>query len=200
MALIVATLQADILSTFLAMDSIVEGGDEYQAKELAKAIKKYILTGQTSTTDTGAAPAGSYSGASIGTMTIDNTQLENDLLNTFNAKYGDDDLADHIAMDIDNACKAKDTVQATSTGTVTTPSGATSNFSGPAVGNFTGTKTLISTPLKECFSSMINMLNGGNQLYAQVLASAIDSYLKAGTISVQLKSPFLSGSGSGKIA
>jgi len=200
MALVALTLQANLLKTYLAMNDIVEGGDEYQAKNVAKNIKDYILAGKTVTTDSGTASAGAYAGASEGTMTIDASQLEKDLLKTFNAKYGDDDLADHIATDIDNACKANDTVQATSKGIVTTPSGATSNFSGSAVGKFTGTKTLISTPLKTCFSSMTSMLTGGNELYAQVLATAIDAYMKAGTISVQLKSPFLSGSGSGKIA
>lgn len=200
MALVVLTLQADLLATYLAMNGIEKGGDEYQAEKVSQAIKTYILTGKTATTDSGAAPAGSYSGASEGVMTIDADQLEEDLLKTFNAKYGDDDLADHMATDIDNACKAADTVQATSTGTVTTPAGVSSNFSGPAIGKFAGTKALISTPLKTCFKSMIGMLVGGNELYAQVLAAAVDAYLKAGTITVQLKAPFVSGSGSGKIA
>lgn len=197
MALVSATLQADILATFLAMNDIVEGGDEYQAEKVSKAIKNYILAGKTTTSDSGATPAGSYSGASEGVMTIDASQLEEDLLNTFNAKYGNDDLADHIATDIDNACSEADTVKATSKGTV---SSTGSSFSGPAIGKFTGDKTLISTPLKTCFSSMTGMLTGGNDLYAQVLATAVDAYMRAGTISVQLKSPFVSGSGSGTIA
>jgi len=44
------------------------------------------------------------------------------------------------------------------------------------------------------------MVTGGNELYAQVLAAAIDAYMNAGTITVQLKAPFVSGAGSGKIA
>jgi hypothetical protein len=133
-------------------------------------------------------------------MTIDASQLEDDLLATFNAKYGDDDLADHIATDIDNACKADDTVIQTSSGTVTTPAGVSSSYSGPAVGKFAGTKSLISTPLKACYKSMTGMLAGGNELYAQIFSAAVDAYMKAGTITVQLKPPFVSGSGSGKIA
>jgi len=200
MALVSATLQADLIIAYLAMNSIVEGGREYEAEKVAKAIKKFILTGQTSTTDTGAAPAGAYAGAGVGVMTIDDSQLEEDLLATFNAGYGDDDLADHIATDIDNACKADDTVKETSSGTVTTPAGATSSFSGPAIGKFVGTKSLISTPLKACYKSMKGMLAGGNELYAQIFSAAVDDYLKKGTITVQLKSPFLSGAGGGKIA
>jgi len=200
MALVATTLQADLLATYLAMNNIVDDGDKYQAKNVAKDIKKYILAGKTTTTDVGAAPAGGYAGVSEGTMTIDAEQLEKDLFDTFDAKYNDDDLADHIATDIDNACSAEDTVQATSKGKVTTPSGATSDFSGPAIGKFSGTKSLISTPLKTCFRLMWDMVTGGNELYAQVFAAAIDAYMKAGTITVQLKSPFLSGSGSGKIS
>jgi hypothetical protein len=200
MALVAGTLQADFLTIFRAMNDKEKGGNEYQAEEMAKAIKKYILAGQTSTSDSGAAPAGNYNGAGIGAMTIDDSQLKDDLLATFEAKYGDDDLADHMAADIDSACAADDTVSETSSGTVTTGSGAAVPFSGPAIGKFAGTKTLISTPLKACFKSMIGMLAGGNQLYAAQLAAAVDAYMKAGTISVELKSPFVSGSGSGKIA
>jgi hypothetical protein len=200
MALVVATLQADLLAAFLAMNSVVDGGNEYHAQKMAEAIKKYILAGQTSTTDSGAAPAGSYAGAGAGVMTIDDARLKSDLQTTFEAAYGDDDLADHMAADIDRACAADDTISETSSGTVTTGSGATVPFSGPAVGKFAGTKTLISTPLKACFQSMIGMLTGGNQYYAAQFAAAVDAYMKAGTIAVQLKPPFSSGSGSGKIA
>jgi hypothetical protein len=199
MALPVATLQADFLAAFLTMNSIVEGGNEYQAEKMAGAIKKYILAGQTSTADSGSAPAGAYAGSGVGVMTIDDSQLKDDLFATFEAGYSDDDLADHMATDVDNACKADNTVTETSKGKVTTGSGATVDFSGPAIGKFSGSKSLISTPLKACFKAMIGMLEGGNQLYAAQLSEAIDAYMKAGTITVQLKPPFSSGSGSGKI-
>jgi hypothetical protein len=200
MALIPSALQTNFIAVFTAMNDIAEGGDDYCAAEMASSIKTYILAGQTLTVDSGAAPAGSYAGAGVGVMTINDSQLKDDLLATFKAWYGDGDLADHIAADIDNACKADNTVHGTSSGIVTTGSGVTIPFSGPAVGKFTGTKTLISAPLKACFQSMAEMPSGGNQLYAAQLAAAIDAYLKAGTISVQLKPPFVSGSGSGKIA
>jgi hypothetical protein len=200
MALIPSTLQAKIITVFDAMNNITENGNEYCAGEMADAIKTHILTGQISTVDSGVAPAGSYVGSSIGVMTISDSALKDDLLSTFTAGYGNDDLADHIAADIDNACIANDTVQGTSTGTVTTGSGATVPFSGPAVGKFTGTKTPIATALKTCFKSMNGMTSGGNQLFAEQLSTALDAYLKAGAITVQLKPPFSSGSGSGKIA
>jgi hypothetical protein len=202
MAMVVATLQADLLTAFLAMNEIMDGsGDAYCAEKMAKAIKTYILTGKTQTTDSGAAPAGSYSGSGSGTMTINETDLKSDLQKTFEAAYDDDSLAEHMATDIDNACKADSTVTETSNGIVTTPSGATSGFSGPAIGKFSGDKSKIETALKSCFSIMKNMTStGGNELYAAQLSIAVDAYLKAGKISVQLKPPFVSGSGNGKIA
>jgi hypothetical protein len=196
MALVVTLLETDISASFMAMNDIVEGGNKYKAEKIAEAIKKYILAGVTNTNDTGVAPGGSYTGKSVGTMTIPESQLKDDLLSTFEAGYGDDDYAEHMATDIDNACSANNTVQATSTGTVTSTG---SSFSGTAVGKFSGDKTIISTPLKTCFQSMIGMLAGGNDLYAKILSTAIDAYMKAGTIKVELKTPFISGSGSGKI-
>jgi hypothetical protein len=200
--MVVATLQADLLTAFLAMNSMMDGtGDAYCAEKMALAIKTYILTGQTSTTDAGAAPAGTYTGNGTGTMAIDNGQLKTDLQAAFEAKYSDDDLAAHMAADIDNACKADDTVQELSSGTVVTPAGVSSNFSGPAIGKFSGNKSKIETPLKACFNTMRGMLTGGgNELYAAQLAIAVDAYLKDGDIAVELKPPFSSGSGSGKIS
>lgn len=200
MAMVVATLQTDLLTIFLAMNSIFEDGDGYCADEMSKAIQKYILTGQVATVDAGAAPAGAYVGAGIGVMTIDADILSEDLLTTFTAGYTNDGLADHIATDIDNACKENGIVKTTSIGTVTTPVGATTPFTGPGEGSFIGAKTSIATLLKACFSMMNNMPVGGNEYYASQLAIAIDAYLKAGTIDVELQSPFSSGAGSGKIA
>ncbi|GHV79117.1 hypothetical protein AGMMS49944_09080 [Spirochaetia bacterium] len=200
MALVTTTLETALLAAFLAMNSMSDGGDAYCADKMSAAIKAFILTGQVTTTDTGAAPAGSYSGAGVGTMTIDADSLKSDLQSTFQAKYSNNDLAAHMATDIDSACKADKTVKTTSTGTVTIPAGGTIPFSGPGEGKFTGTKSSIETTLKACFSAMDNMATGGNQYYAAQLASAVNSYLKAGAISVTLKSPFISGSGSGVIA
>jgi hypothetical protein len=200
MALVTTTLETALLAAFLAMNSMSEGGDAYCADKMSSAIKTFILTGQVTTTDTGAAPAGSYAGSGVGTMTIDADSLKSDLQSTFQAKYSNNDLATHMATDIDNACKADNTVNTTSTGTVTIPAGGTIPFSGPGVGKFTGTKSSIEMTLKACFSAMNNMATGGNQYYAAQLAAAVNSYLKAGSINVTLKPPFLSGSGSGKIA
>jgi hypothetical protein len=202
MALVPAAFEKDLKAIYAAMDSIMDGsGNDYQAKEAAKAIEKYILTGQTSTTDSGAAPAGSYSGKGTGTMTIDAGALESALKITFNAGSDNPTIAANMATDIDNACKADNTVSETSSGTVTTSSGATIGFSGPAIGKFSGTKTKISAPLAACFEAMNGMMTGGgNDYYAAQFAAALTDYLTEGTITVQLNTPFSSGSGNGKIA
>ena len=202
MALVPVTFETDLKAIYTAMDSLMDGsGTRYEAREAAKAIRKYILTGLTSTTDSGAAPAGSYSGQGTGAMTIDANALENALYITFSTGSNNPTLAANIAADIDNACKTDNTVSETSTGTVTAPSGADSSFSGPAIGKFTGDKTKISAPLASCFETMNGMMSGGgNDYYAAQFAAALTSYLTAGTITVQLKPPFTSDSGSGRIA
>ena len=199
MALVVSVLQNDLLSVFLAMNNIYENGDRYMADNVAAKIKSYILTGNTQTTDTGTAPAGAYTGKGSGKMTIDNSSLANDLYSTFVNLKDNDDLASRMAADIDKACSAQNTVAETSTGTVTTSSGATSAFSGTAQGKFSGNKAVIESKLKSCFSAMDSMTSGGNEYFAKEMAEAVDSYLKNGTISVTLKSPFIAGSGTGKI-
>jgi hypothetical protein len=200
MALIQATLQTTLAMIFNSMNNMTEGGDAYCAKQMAEALKVFTFTGQAATVDSGVTPAGSYTGAGVGTMTIDADSLAGDFENTFNAKYNNDDLADCLATDIHNACKADNIVKVASNGIVILPSGGTSSFSGPGEGNFTGAKETIASALKACYAAMNTMATGGNEYYAAQLATAYNAYLTAGKINVTLKSPFVSGSGSGGIA
>ena len=200
MALAKATLETAFLATFMAMDSILDGtGDRYMADNTAQAIADYRLAGDTKTSDMGAAPAGAYTGSGQGKMTIDGSSLADDLYATFTAGYGNDDLAAHMAADIDKACSADKTVAETSQGTVTTLSGS-ATFAGSAEGKFSGNMGTIEAKLKKCFADMDGMTSGGNGHFASEWASAVDSYLKAGQISVELKSPFTKGTGMGTIA
>jgi len=190
MPLVPATLEKDVLAIFVAMDDILdETGEDYQAEKMAKAVKKYILTGVTSTSDSGSISGNSYSGTGTGIMTIDADSLEADLAKTFKKRSDNPTLAANMATDIDKACSAANTVTETSVG----------NGSGPAIGKFSGDKTKISVPLAACFEAMNGMrTGGGNEYYAKQFSLGVHAYLTAGTITVQLKSP-LSGSGSGKI-
>jgi hypothetical protein len=200
MALAKSALETALKGIFSAMSGMTEGGDAYLAAQAAAALAAYILSGRVSTADTGAAPGGAYAGAGVGTTAIDAAALSRALRATFEAGYGDDDLAARIADDIGAACEADDTVTIVSTGAVTTPSGATSPFSGPGQGKFTGARTNIETALKACFSAMTEMTEGGDAYFAAQWATAVDAYLRAGAVGVTLEPPFASGSGAGAIA
>ena len=201
MALNQAKLQADILKVCLDMNDIKDNsGNCFMAEGFARAIADYISQGQTSTQDAGVAPGGIYAGAGVGTMVIAESDLADALVATFEAGFGNDDLAEHIAGDTDAILSADDTVSETSTGIVTTPSGVTSPFAGPAVGSFTGDKKGITTILKACFSAMNRLSEGGNEKFALDFATAIHLYMTSGAINVELQVPFMAGTGSGVIA
>jgi hypothetical protein len=198
MALAKATLETKLKSMFASMRDGSKT-NAWMASRIAAEIKTYILAGQVSTTDAGAAPAGAYAGAGAGAMTIDSSSLGNALKTTFEAAYGNDDLAAHIATDINAVCAASDTVSTNTTGTVTIPAGGASPFAGTGKGKFTGAKAAIETALEACFAAMNTMSQGGDDYFAARLAAGLDAYLKAGSVSVILRSP-LAGSGTGAIA
>jgi len=177
--------------------------DAWMADQIGAAIADYIGTGMVSTTDSGAAPAGSYTGAGIGTMAIDAGDLQSKLKTTFEAKHDNDALAANIAANIDAVCAADGTISAMSSGMAAAPTGPIA-FSGTGEGAFSGAKSSMESALKSCFSRMDAMAQegdgtGGDNYLAAQLASAVDAYLKAGTVSVELKDPFTAGSGEGGI-
>jgi hypothetical protein len=135
-------------------------------------------------------------------MTIDADELEGRLAATFAKASDNQTLAENIAEDIDAVCTADDTVSETSDGIVTTSSGATVQFSGPAVGKFAGDKSKVSDPLAACFEEMNSMMQAGvgNAHYANQMSLAVYGYLASGSISVKLQKPFVSGNGNGGIA
>jgi hypothetical protein len=198
MALVKSALEAKLKSIFASMRDGSKT-NAWMASQIAAEIKAYILAGQVSTTDAGTAPAGAYAGAGSGTMTINNGSLGDALETTFEAAYGNDDLAAHIAADINAACTENDTVSTGTTGMVTTPAGVSSSFAGTGKGECTGAKAVIETMLKACFAAMNTMTQGGDDYFAVQLAAAVDAYLKAGSVSVTLQPP-LFGTGVGVIA
>jgi hypothetical protein len=199
MALVKAVLETALKGIFAAMPDGSKT-DAWMAGQAAAAIQAYAGSGRVSTADGGEAPAGSYAGTGAGTMAVNAGGLESKLKTSFEAAYTDDDLAAHIASDIDDVCTADNAVATTSAGTVTIPAGGASPFSGPGKGKFTGAKAIIETALKACFAAMNGMAQGGDDYFAAQFASAADSYLKAGTISVGLQAPFVSGAGSGGLS
>lgn len=200
MALVSATLQADLYSAFNAMNNITDdSGNRYMAEKVAKAISDFVRTGQVTSTDAGTAgDGGVYAGSGTGSMQISESNLKSKLQTTFEAKYENNDLAIHIASDIDDVCSASNTCSTTTTGTSTIPGTSPHPASGSGKGTFTGAKATIETKLKICFSSMNSMVTGGNMYFAQEFAVAVYNYLKNGTIAITLQAP-MSGAGSGGI-
>ena len=200
MALVSATLQADLYSAFNAMNDITnDSGNRYIAEKVAKAISDFVRTGQVTSTDAGTAgDGGVYAGSGTGSMQISESNLKSKLQTTFEAKYENNDLATHIASDIDDVCSASNTCSTTTTGTSTIPGSSPHPASGSGKGTFTGAKSTIETKLKSCFSSMNSMVTGGNMYFAQEFAVAVYNYLKNGTIAITLQAP-MSGAGSGGI-
>jgi hypothetical protein len=198
MALSNSVLETKLKSVFASM---TDGSktDAWMASRIAGEVKSYILTGTVSTSDSGTVPAGAYAGAGSGTMTINDSNLGNALKTTFEAACGNEDLAAHIAADINAACTAGDTVSTGTTGTVTTPAGASSPLAGTGKGKFTGDKAALETALKACFTAMNAMPEGGDDYFAASLAAALTACLKAGQVSVTLLPP-LTGKGAGAIA
>ena len=200
MALVSATLQADLYSAFNAMNNITDdSGNRYMAEKVAKAISDFVRTGPVTSTDAGTAgDGGVYAGSGPGSMQISESNLKSKLQTTFEAKYENNDLAIHIASDIDDVCSASNTCSTTTTGTSTIPGTSPHPASGSGKGTFTGAKATIETKLKSCFSSMNSMVTGGNMYFAQEFAVAVYNYLKNGTIAITLQAP-MSGAGSGGI-
>lgn len=200
MPLVVATLQNDLSKCFNDMNDITDGtGNKYMAENVAKAISNFVKTGIVTSVDSGtASDGGVYAGAGTGTMEIKESDLKDKLQKTFEANYENNDLATHIADDIDSIISEKDTCSTDTIGTSSIPP-KTNPANGKGKGTFTGVKSTIESVLKSTFNTMNNMVEGGNDFLASQWASCLQSYLTAGIINIQLQSP-MSGAGVGAIA
>jgi hypothetical protein len=196
MPLVPATLQANLLAAFNAMNNMASGGDDYMATQMATAFTTFVATGVVSTVDTGTGPGGAYAGAGAGTMAIGS--CKSDLYSTFTGGGDDNAIADGIADAVDKVCAAANTVTATTTGVITTPNGPVPT-TGSAKGKFAGAKAAMATALKTAFAAMKNAPSPDNTPFAAAMANAMNAYLLAGAINTTLQAP-LSGAGVGKIA
>lgn len=202
MSFVVTNLQSDLYTTFENMNDIKDGtGNQYMAENVAKNISNFISTGTVTSIDGGTAgDGGVYVGAGTGSMQISESDLKNKLLNTFQSECENDELATRIATDIDDVCKVSNTCSTTTTGTSTISGQSPHPYSGSGKGTFTGSKSIIENKLKTCFQNMNNIKDGtGNLYFATEFASAVNSYLTGGSISITLQPP-MSGSGQGAIA
>jgi hypothetical protein len=192
-----STLEAKLKLIFYAMQDGSKT-DAWMAGQISAELKVYILTGDVATIDAGTAPAGAYTGSGTGKMTIDSEDLEEDLTETFESTALNSYLAAHMADDIDAACGAEGTVETATAGTASAPP-VVSPAAGKGEGEFSGTEETMETLLLLCFETMNLMPAGGDDYFAAQLATAADTYLKAGKINVTLLLP-LAGSGEGAIS
>lgn len=201
MALVSATLNAQLLSAFNSMNSMTEGGDVYLATQIGIALVSFVSSGQVTSmpmTDVGTLAPRAYTGTSTGTMTIQSPASQLQAL--FLSKATNDALADGIANIINSTCTAG-IINVNTVGTLAPlppsfPSPEPS--SGIGIGTFSSSPNLISSPLKALFNSMNSMIQGGNEMFAQTLSNAINSYMISGTIAITLTTPIV-GTGNGTI-
>jgi hypothetical protein len=201
MALVPSDLEDGLLSAF---QSMTDGDNSVFADNVASLIKDYAESGSISTTDAGTVSAGTFTGVGSGGLTCDDEPCAEAILaacvamNSM-ASGGDAYLAEHLAAAID-AMIASGTVETSVTGTVTTPSGATSPLSGEAEGSMSGTPATIQTALSSAFTTMRNMTSGGDAYLAEQLANAVDTYLKAATVTTNGKEALSGSTGNGKMS
>lgn len=201
MAMVMATLQSDILEVLEKMNEMTSGGDRFMADGIAKAVKDFIDSGTvTSSDDAGSIGPNTYKGAGTGTMSIDEEALADKLFASFTKENTTDlEIASGMADAIDDVCSEENTVTTLSSGSQTTPLGVTTPASGPGQGTFSGTKAPISAAMAAAATTMLTMTSGGNEVFATSLATAINAYLAAGSINITLMAP-ITGSATGKIA
>lgn len=201
MALVVDDLKQNIEQIFSDMNEMTGGGNQYMAENLALAIKDFISDGVvTSLDDSGTIGSNTYSGTGTGNMTIDEESLAEEFLSVFeDENVNDTSIAEGMADAIDKACSETDIVETETIGTQTPPSGTPTPASGTGLGTFSGTKSIISAALIPAFAAMLPLKSGGNAIFANALATSINTYLLGGSINITLQEPIV-GSATGKIA
>ena len=138
MALVKATLQSALEILFSSMSDNATNKDF--ADGIANAVVAFVSTGTVSTTDTGTVTGGVFAGSGTGTITVTAngcSKIIQDacsyMLNKTDDKTFDGEA--YLATELGKAFKKMSddaTVITTVSGTLTTPSGATSAFAGSA--------------------------------------------------------------------
>ena len=186
MPLVQATLEKDLKKVFSDMKDAGENAsnDEF-SKGISEAIKKFAESGTVTTVDTGATAAGTYAGSGSGTLSLDASLCKNVIDTTtalMKTKEDDAKLATAIANGI-QAMTSAGTIDITSNGVLTPPPPATPV---PIAGSGKATIVCIPAPivlaLNAAFASMKNMTEGGDDYLATQLATAVNAYYNANTV------------------
>ena len=194
-------LKDNLLSVFQKM---TDGDDSYFAKQVSAKIADYVESVSITTVDAGSVSAGVFAGSGIGSISVDSTVCEkivNAACETMvnMTTGGDDHLAEKLANGI-NTMMLAGKVNASVTGTVTSPSGVASPLAGKAKGTFTGVSATLQSGFSAAFTAMQNMSENGNSYLAGEIAQAVTEYLKAGMISTQGQEALSGSVGTGSIS
>lgn len=206
MALIKATLENDLKQVFSDMKSAGENAsDDDFASGIAKACADFVKSGTVITIDAGTVSSGVFAGSGNGSVSVEASLMENSLKSACSAmknmtEGGDAVLASAIATGFVTMTTAGQ-VETDIVGATTSPAG----FPVPPT-NGKGKGTIICQPasilgsLTSAFNNMKNMTDGGDDVFASELASAIDTCVKAGVIVVNGQGALSGTIGSGTIS
>lgn len=196
--------QEQLLVILNDMKSISEQGDKYLADNLASLITNLISSATGTSTDTGVATSGEYTGASQFSLNIDSELLATSLLNTFLAKSSDSVLATNLASNINSACSIPNLVSGSTTGTATSGTSSFPIDEAPVSGTFQGNSEAFQSTLSSSFTNMgseaSKQAGSGDSQFASAFTQGLKSYINTATVKISLLSPiFVSGTGSGKL-
>lgn len=204
MSLVVSTLKGDLKNCFDAMANDTSGDNTTFAKKVSKAVADYVSTGKVATIDAGTVSAGIFAGSGSGSISAEASIAQAIIYAACLAMAnmttgGNDYLALQIATGIQTMMSAAN-VSTNVTGTVTLPNGATSPLTGTAKGIIACVQAPLYASLKTAFTSMENMTEGGNEYMATQMATAIDTYLKAGVVSTAGQAALSGSVGAGTVS
>lgn len=212
MSLVLSNLKKDLLSAF---QSMTDGDDSVFAKKVSAAVADFAESGDIATVDAGPVSGGVFAGSGKGSISVDSSICEKIILAACKKMQtmtsgGDKYLAAQMESGIESMIKAGE-VSTDVDGTVTAPNGATSTLSGNAKGVLSQVSSgsdssddsesgIIKSMLVSAFSAMQTMTSGGDKYFADELASAVESYLKAGVAATAGESALSGVTGTGAMS
>ena len=198
MSLNMSTLKENIVQAFQSMK---DGDASVFAKKVSEAVANHIKTGQITTVDAGAVPAGAFTGAGTGTMTVNAAILEGVLLAACKSMAtmsagGNAVLAAQLAAGMDAMTNAGQ-IKTMITGAAVTPAGVSVPLAGMGKGTFVGVSAPIIAAVNGVCSVMETISEGGDSVLAEAIATSIAAYLQSGIITVQGLPPLAASLGTG---
>jgi len=201
MALVPSTFKNDLLAAF---QSMTDGDNQVFADRVAAACKAFAESGLITTTDAGTVPAGAFTGTGSGGISCDDAPCAQAIMAACTAMNsmtsgGDAYLAAQLATAFHDMVLNGEVICNVS-GTVVPSSGGSSPLSGTTKGTLTGVTAPMQAAFFSAFQAMFAMTEGGDGYMAAQIATAVDAYLKAGTVDTQGQGALAGSVGAGAMA